>query len=125
MNHKVFVSFIAYTHNGGGRVAGFLKSVDAYLSSTFECHEIIIVNDGSTDSTALEVEAASAGLNGNLILINLPWRHGLEPAMTAGLQVRRDFVTRWTIGTDYYEFLLKMFGRCNRVRHRAGVRPPS
>lgn len=112
MNHKVFVSFIAYTHNGGGRVAGFLKSVDAYLSSTFECHEIIIVNDGSTDSTALEVEAASAGLNGNLILINLPWRHGLEPAMTAGLHKSvGDFVYEMdSIGTDCTdEFLLKMF----------------
>lgn len=112
MKYKVFVSFIAYTHNGGGKVAGFLKSVDAYLSATFECHEIIIVNDGSTDNTAREVEEASRGLNGNLILINLPWRHGLEPAMTAGLHKSvGDFVYEMdSIDTDCPDdFLRKMY----------------
>ncbi|MBI2411883.1 MAG: glycosyltransferase [Deltaproteobacteria bacterium] len=112
MKYKVFVSFIAYTHNGGGKVAGFLKAVDDYLSSTFECHEIIIVNDGSTDSTASEVESASRGLNGNLILINLPWRHGLEPAMTAGLHKSvGDFVYEMdSIDTDCPDdFLRKMY----------------
>jgi len=85
MRRKVFVSLIAYAHNDAAAVAGFLKEHDRFLSESFECYEIIIVNDGSTDATAAVVERTAEGLRGNLILINLPWKHGVEPAMTAGL----------------------------------------
>lgn len=85
MKYHIFVSFIAYVHNGEGKVATFLKASDNYLRENFDGYEIILVNDGSTDATLSEAESASGELSGNLILINLPWRHGVEPAMTAGL----------------------------------------
>lgn len=85
MKRQVFVSFIVYVHNGAGKAARFLEACDAYLGETFESYEIIVVNDGSTDSTQSEVASVTGRLNGNVILINLPWKHGVEPAMTAGL----------------------------------------
>ncbi len=85
MKYPVFVSFIVYARDGADKIAGFLAGCDDYLHGKFDCYEIIVVNDGSRDSTQAEVEKAARGLKGNLILINLPWRHGVEPAMTAGL----------------------------------------
>lgn len=85
MKRKVFVSLIAYAHNEESRIAAFLREHDRFLSETFECYEMIIVNDGSTDRTAEVIEKTAQSLKGNLILINLPWKHGVEPAMTAGL----------------------------------------
>ncbi|MBI5643473.1 MAG: glycosyltransferase [Deltaproteobacteria bacterium] len=85
MKYQVFVSFIAYAHNGQGKTARFLEVCDSYLNETFESYEIIVVNDGSTDSTQSEIDSAARNLKGNVIVINLPWKHGIEPAMTAGL----------------------------------------
>lgn len=85
MRHKVFVSLIAYAHNDQDGIARFLKEHDEFMHGAFESHEIIVVNDGSTDRTAEAVEKTASSLKGSLILINLPWRHGVEPAMTAGL----------------------------------------
>lgn len=85
MKRKVFVSLIAYARNEQDRIAGFLEEHDKFLSEAFECYEIIIVNDGSSDRTAEIIEKTAQSLKGNLVLINLPWKHGVEPAMTAGL----------------------------------------
>lgn len=108
MKFQVFVSFIVYVHNGGGRVAEFLKRHDAFLNRTFDSYEIIAVNDGSTDATGAEIEAVSKELGGNLILINLPWRHGVEPAMTAGLHKSvGDFVyEKDSLESDYSDDVL-------------------
>lgn len=103
MKYQVFVSLIAYVNNGSGSVGEFLKKYDACLAENFDSFEIIIVNDGSTDGTQAEIEEATKGLKGNMILINLPWKHGVEPAMTAGLHKSvGDFVFETdTIETDF------------------------
>lgn len=112
MKRKVFVSLIAYAHNDEAGIEKFLKEHDKFLSEAFECYEMIIVNDGSTDRTAGIIEKTASQLKGNLILINLPWKHGVEPAMTAGLHKSvGDFVyelesTRHDFGAG---FLLELF----------------
>jgi len=112
MKCKVFVSLIAYAHNDQDRIAGFLKKHDEFLSGAFESYEIIIVNDGSTDRTSEMIEAAAKSLRGTLILINLPWKHGVEPAMTAGLHKSvGDFVyEKDSIESDYETgFLMELY----------------
>lgn len=85
MKSPVFVSLIVYVHNGQSKVGEFLCAYDSFLSRSFECYEIIMVNDGSSDSTGTEIESITKELRGNMILINLPWKHGVESAMMAGL----------------------------------------
>ncbi|MBI5237718.1 MAG: glycosyltransferase [Deltaproteobacteria bacterium] len=103
MKVPIFVSLIAYVHNDASCAGRFIAEYDAYLSGRFDCYEIIIVNDGSTDVTAAEVDLAVKDAKGNVILINLPWKHGVEPAMTAGLHKSvGDFVYEIdSINTDF------------------------
>ncbi|MBI1910712.1 MAG: glycosyltransferase [Deltaproteobacteria bacterium] len=108
MKYQIFVSFIVYVHNGEGKAARFLKTCDSYLHNNFESYEIVLVNDGSTDNTIAEVESVMKDVKGNAILINLPWKHGVEPAMTAGLHRSvGDFVfERDNLEIDFSEELL-------------------
>lgn len=112
MKNKVFVSLIAYAHNDQDAIERFLKENDEFLHGAFDCYEIIVVNDGSTDGTAEAVERAASSLRGNLILINLPWKHGVEPAMTAGLHKSvGDFVyEQESVRADFSApFLLELY----------------
>jgi glycosyltransferase involved in cell wall biosynthesis len=73
------VSTIIPVYNGAPTVA---RSVDSALAQNFEGHEIIVVNDGSTDSTARILE----GFGQRITVINQPNR-GRGPARNRGLAI--------------------------------------
>lgn len=110
MKRPVFVSLIVYAHNVEGKAGEFLSVYDSFLSRNFECYEIIVLNDGSNDGTCAEIESAIKGLRGNVILINLPWKHGVEPAMMAGLHKSvGDFV--FEVDSVYTDFTPEILER--------------
>jgi dolichol-phosphate mannosyltransferase len=86
MKESVFVSVVAYMHNEEKRVSNFLKTIDAFLHEKFETYEIILVNDFSTDQTLANVRATIKAVNGNVIIVDLSRKHGLEQAMMSGLE---------------------------------------
>lgn len=97
MKEKKFVSAVAYLYNDEDSVLEFLKSLDGYLFEKFEHYEIILVNDRSTDRTVGIIDENKKLLNSeSVIILNLAWRHGLEPAMLAG--------TEMSIGDYVFEF---------------------
>jgi dolichyl-phosphate beta-glucosyltransferase len=53
---KKSISVIVPCFNEGGTIRENLKKIDGFLKSRFLSYEIIAVNDGSTDNTAIELE---------------------------------------------------------------------
>ncbi|HEX2296658.1 MAG TPA: glycosyltransferase [Actinomycetota bacterium] len=93
VSHRVFVSFVLYVANGAGRAAEFVAEVDAFLAERFEMHELVVVDDASTDGTPREIAALQGRLHGNLVLLELSRRHGPEVALLSGLaRAMGDFV---------------------------------
>jgi len=97
MKEKKFISAVAYLYNDEETVLDFLKNLDGYLFEKFEHYEIILVNDRSTDRTVEIIDKNKSVLRSeSVIILNLAWRHGLEPAMLAG--------TEMSIGDYVFEF---------------------
>jgi glycosyltransferase involved in cell wall biosynthesis len=82
------VSTIIPAHNSSATIA---RAVDSALAQNVEGHEIIVVNDGSTDSTARILE----GYGRKITAITQPNR-GRGPARNSGLAIARG---------DYIAFL--------------------
>lgn len=64
-------------------IAEFLMQLCEQISTLTDTYEVIVVDDGSKDSTALEVIASSGGLP--VKLISLSRNFGKESAISAGL----------------------------------------
>lgn len=64
-------------------IAEFLTQLCEHISALTDQYEVIVIDDGSKDSTALEVIAASGGLP--VKLISLSRNFGKESAISAGL----------------------------------------
>lgn len=85
MREPAFVSAVVYTRNEEQTVEQFLTRLDTFLGETFDAHEIIVVNDLSQDRTRDVLKRAADTIKGNLTLITLSRRHGLELGILAGL----------------------------------------
>jgi dolichol-phosphate mannosyltransferase len=85
MKENNFISAVIYACNAENTIKGFIESVELLLSQRFEHYELIIVNDASSDGTESAVKAADYIGAGHLMLISLPFKHGMESAMLAGL----------------------------------------
>jgi len=85
MKEQIFVSAVAYVHNDENTVGDFLKVIDEIMDNTFESYEIILVNDFSTDRTLETARAAIKLVNGNVKILDLSRKHGVELGMLAGL----------------------------------------
>ncbi len=96
MKDHNFVSAVIYNNNHGGSVGKFLTGLDGYMNSRFKNYEIIVVDDFSTDNSLALVKETAKVINGNVIIIKLPWYHGTEAAMIAGVNL--------SIGDYVFEF---------------------
>jgi dolichol-phosphate mannosyltransferase len=81
----VFVSVVAYIYNNESTISEFLRIIDDFMHQSFENYEIILVNDCSTDMTIEKANKTIEELNGNITILNLSRKHGIELAMMAGL----------------------------------------
>ncbi len=86
MKDSVFVSAVVYLRDEEHRVANFLKIIDAICYERFDAYEIILVNDFSTDQTLANTRETIKEVNGNVTIISLSRKHGIEQAMMAGLE---------------------------------------
>lgn len=93
---KNFISIVVYLMNCEENIIEFLTSLDNMFNHRFNSFEFVLVNDACTDNTIEKIKSISENLNGNVNLVNLAYRHGIETAMLAGV----DF----SIGDFVYEF---------------------
>lgn len=93
MKEHVFASFVIHTCNEAEYIANTIRHSDKLLEDSFDGHEIIIVNNCSNDNTKEIIEQIKEYIHGNLILIDLAWKHSVESALFAGLDLAvGDFV---------------------------------
>lgn len=92
-----FASAVVYVHNNASTVAQFITTLGQYLQDTFTAHEIICVNDASSDDSAQIIREVSRSINnGSITTIHFNHRLGPELAMQAGIEL--------SIGDFVYEF---------------------
>ncbi|MCW1915171.1 glycosyltransferase family 2 protein [Luteolibacter sp. GHJ8] len=77
------ITCVVPAFNEADGIASFLNGLCAHLAGITEHYDVIVVDDGSSDSTGLEVIAASGGLP--VRLLSLSRNFGKEAAISAGL----------------------------------------
>jgi len=82
------VSVVTPCYNEQESLGEFHRRVKAVLESLGQSHEIILVDDGSTDQTWQRMTDL-AGEDPALVLVKLSRNHGQQLALTAGLNVCR------------------------------------
>jgi dolichyl-phosphate beta-glucosyltransferase len=80
------VSVIVPAYNESARIQLTLKKLVAHLARNFPSFEIVVIDDGSTDSTAEKVRKA-AGANGRIVLRSLPKNRGKGFAVREGMMM--------------------------------------
>jgi dolichyl-phosphate beta-glucosyltransferase len=81
----VALSVVIPAFNEARRLPSYLHSVAAYLNGRGLSHEILVVDDGSTDDTARLIEQAGTQ-HRTIRLIRLPRNSGKGAAVRAGMQ---------------------------------------
>lgn len=91
---KNFASAIIYVHNAEDRVENFLTAIMKVMEDNFEHSEIICVNDFSSDNSLEKIKSTSnLASTTSISVVNLSHFHGLELAMSAGMDLAiGDFV---------------------------------
>lgn len=114
----VLVSVIAPFHNEAGILAAFVEETSDILTRSFEHHEIILVDDGSTDATAQRGDELLARFD-HLRLVTLSRRFGLDAAVSAGLELAiGDWVVVMDPNTDPPQIIPQLV---ERARERADM----
>ncbi|MCK4870215.1 MAG: glycosyltransferase [Gammaproteobacteria bacterium] len=85
MKKQAFISFVIYTYNCENTVQTTIQKIDSFATEKFSHHEIIIVNDASSDNLQLKTQNINSNIKGNLTTINLARKAGLEVAMKIGV----------------------------------------
>ena len=85
MPKPALLSIVCPAYNEADGLGEFVRRATAVMDATGICHEIVLVNDGSTDAT-LRVMADLADAHPELTIVNLTRNFGKEIALTAGLQ---------------------------------------
>ncbi len=82
------VSIIVPAYNEEARIQPTLEKLAAYLERNFRQYEIIVVDDGSTDSTAQKVHQWAAA-NTHIVLRSLPVNCGKGRAVREGMMMAK------------------------------------
>lgn len=86
LKEPIFLSIVLYAHNNADIIESSLRKLHEFCESRFKNHEIIIINDFSTDATVERIKGISASLEKSAItVINLKHKHGIETAMQVGV----------------------------------------
>lgn len=126
----VLVSVIAPFYNEAGILPAFVEEMSAVLRTNFDHHEIILVDDGSTDATPKRAEEALTRFD-HLRLVRLSRRFGLDAAVSAGLELAiGDWVVVMDPNTDPPDVIPQLVDRAREhadmiygVRDKQAVEP--
>ncbi len=77
------LSVIIPTHNEANVIFQMVSETARVLEASFADYEIVVVNDGSTDSTADEIERAASNFK-NVLVLNIPENIGKGNALMRG-----------------------------------------
>lgn len=83
-NGAPLISIVAPAYDEESGLAQFVRRVDAVMRGSGLDHEIVFINDGSTDGT-LSVMRSLRAANPDITIVNLSRNFGKETAMTAGI----------------------------------------
>lgn len=101
-----FISIIVHIRNDEKYITDFIKNVDDLFADKFEAYEFVLINNNSVDASADRIRQIQNEINGDIILITLPWTHDIEVAMFAGVDIAiGDFV--FEFDTTVIDFELK------------------
>lgn len=112
---KNFLSVVLYASSDSAGVSSYLEKLDDTLSAHFLSYEYIIVNDANKEWNVSDLTQLAENIEGNVTVINMAWKHGVELAMYAGLELAiGDFVIEFDeICLDYEtEEILKIYYKC-------------
>ncbi|WP_322906580.1 glycosyltransferase [Paenibacillus sp. SGZ-1009] len=112
MKEPVFVSVVMYAYNNEDTIFDTMLKMEQAISSYFKNYELIIVNDSSSDRTVEKAREAIKQMYGDITIINLSRKHGIESGMMAGLNKSiGDFVFEIeSVDVDYpFDVLYNMF----------------
>lgn len=115
MKEKSFLSIILYSYNQSDQLCKCLKSTNQFLLKNFENYEIIIVDNGSSDSTEEKIKSIKENLCGNINLISLNKKQNIENAILAGTELAiGDFVVEIeNIESNFNsKIILELFKEC-------------
>ncbi|WP_455378141.1 dolichyl-phosphate beta-glucosyltransferase [Petrachloros mirabilis] len=79
------LSVVIPAHNEAARISPYLSQISDYFAQQNRSYEILVIDDGSTDDTAVVVER-HAQFNPRVQLIRLPRRSGKGAAIRYGMQ---------------------------------------
>ncbi len=96
VKEKNFISIIVYLRNNADDIQSFLRRVDEIFSENFDKYEFVLVDDSSSDATVDKAAEIASELTGSITMVNLSWKHGIELAMVAGIDL--------SIGDFVFEF---------------------
>lgn len=82
------VSVVVPAYNEGARIELTLEKLAAHLERNFSQYEIIVIDDGSTDSTAEKVRKMTV-TNGRIVLRSLPVNRGKGCAVREGMTMAK------------------------------------
>ncbi len=108
---------IVYIDNNTNRGPEFLPSLDDFMDSKFENYEIIAVNDSNPESRMNEIRNIFERLHRDMMIINLPWRCGVDNSVLAGVDSAiGDFVIEIELGKVDYDLglLYELFIESNK-----------
>lgn len=82
------VSVVVPAYNEGARIELTLEKLVAHLERNFPQYEVIVIDDGSTDSTAEKVRKLAV-TNSRIVLRSLPLNRGKGFAVRAGMTMAK------------------------------------
>ncbi len=120
-NHSISnveVTIIIPTYNEENAIANQIKEVHSVMEQSDWIYEVIVVNDGSTDGTAEQVETQKARL------LNLPQNRGYGAALKAGIREAHSeyFVIIDADGTYPCDAIPELLGKAHEYDMVVGAR---
>ena len=111
VKEKNFVSIVIHLKENLELLNPFITELEGVFSQSFENYEYIIVNNNPEHDLTNKIISTKGSVN----IINLSWKHNLEDAMRAGIDMSiGDFIFEFdNTEMDYNsQFIMEVYNKC-------------